>query len=208
MNFAVGLAQDGKRVGLLDADLFGPSIPRMMKLTGEPFVKDNKFVPLANHGVKCMSMGFLVREADAVVWRGLMVMKAVQQLLWQVDWGELDVLVIDLPPGTGDVPLTIAQQVLVDGAIIVTTPQQVALSDVKRGIEMFKKLDIPIYGLVQNMSYFQCSKCSEKHYLFGGLEGCDSLGLKTLGSFPITPAIASEGDAGIPRGIKLDIQLE
>jgi ATP-binding protein involved in chromosome partitioning len=135
-------------------------------------------------------------------------MKAIQQLLWQVDWGELDVLVIDLPPGTGDVPLTIAQQTLLHGAIIVTTPQDVALADVRKGVEMFRKLDVPILGIVQNMSYYVCTNCSEKHYLFGSLDNVQKLGIPIIGTLPLDASVSSNGDRGVPRGLQLDLNLD
>ena len=146
---AVALSAQGKRVGLLDTDLYGPSLPKMMHLQGEPHLNDQgHLVPLMNYGVKCMSMGFLVPADQAVVWRGLMVMKAIQQLLWEVDWGELDVVVVDCPPGTGDVQLTLTQQTSLAGAVIVSTPQDVALADATKGINMFEKVNVPVIKLI------------------------------------------------------------
>nr|XP_009862092.2 iron-sulfur protein NUBPL isoform X1 [Ciona intestinalis] len=169
VNMALGIKELTKKsVGLLDADVFGPSIPKLMGLHGKPDItKENMMIPHENYGIKCMSMGFLIKEGAPVVWRGLMVMQAVQQLLWKVDWGELDLLVVDLPPGTGDVQLSIVQNVPVSGSVIVTTPQDIALIDVRRGVEMFKKLNVPVFGVVQNMSHFCCPKCGHETSIFG-----------------------------------------
>ncbi|CAI8000531.1 Iron-sulfur protein NUBPL, partial [Geodia barretti] len=158
----------GLSVGLLDADVYGPSIPRMLNLSGRPELSNqDKMLPLVNYGIKCMSMGFLVEEKDAIVWRGLMVMSAVQKLLRGVDWGELDLLLVDMPPGTGDTQLTISQQVPISGAVIVTTPQDVALADARRGAQMFRDLHTPVLGVVQNMSHHVCSQCGHTSHPFG-----------------------------------------
>ncbi|KLO15882.1 P-loop containing nucleoside triphosphate hydrolase protein [Schizopora paradoxa] len=208
------------RVGLLDLDIFGPSIPKLMGLDNadEPLLTSSgAIVPVKNHGLPCMSMGFLLpkqgsREDSAVVWRGLMVQKAVQQLLFDVDWRDgieneaegpgLDVLVIDMPPGTGDVPLTLGQLVLVDGAVIVSTPQDVALSDVRKGISMFRKLSIPVEGLVLNTSYFLCPSCSTPHRLYGSSDSvhrmAKELGTSVLGELPLIPEVSEGGDRGTP----------
>ncbi|XP_075699961.1 iron-sulfur cluster transfer protein NUBPL isoform X2 [Rhinoderma darwinii] len=170
VNLALGIAASHhvKAVGLLDADIYGPSIPRMMNLKGNPEVSDgNLMIPLVNYGIQCMSMGFLVEETTPIVWRGLMVMSAIERLLRQVDWGELDYLVIDMPPGTGDVQLSISQNIPISGAVIVSTPQDIALLDARRGAEMFHKVNVPVLGIVQNMSVFRCPKCDHETHIFG-----------------------------------------
>ncbi|KAK9237970.1 P-loop containing nucleoside triphosphate hydrolase protein [Lipomyces kononenkoae] len=204
VNLALSLAMQQKRVGILDTDIFGPSIPKLLNLTGrEPNVTEsNRLVPLSNYGLKAMSMGFLLPDEDSpVVWRGLMVMKALQQLLHEVEWGGLDVLVLDLPPGTGDVQLTITQQVVVDGAVIVSTPQDIALIDAVKGINMFKKVDVPVLGMVQNMSVFVCPNCNHETHIFGS-EGVQReaarLGTEILGSIPLHRDICTLSDAGTP----------
>ncbi|GAA6059341.1 hypothetical protein JCM10212_003239 [Sporobolomyces blumeae] len=209
------------RVGLLDLDIFGPSIPKLMGLegVGEPYLTpENRLTPLRAHGLPCMSMGFLLpngptepgkHNADTpVVWRGMMVMKAVQQLLFDVDWRagsgghDLDVLVVDTPPGTGDVTLSLGQLVNVDGSVIVSTPQNVALIDTRKGVAMFRKLGIPLTGAVLNMSHFLCPGSSTPHHIFGPpapfLETCSDLDLDVLAQIPIEPAVSSRGDAGAP----------
>lgn len=219
-NLAVALAQGqgqsvaGGRVGLLDLDIFGPSVPKLMGLegVGEPLLSEgaNKLIPMDNHGVKTMSMGYLLPPSanndSPVVWRGLMVMKAVQQLLFDVDWtsaaGDLEVLVIDMPPGTGDVQLSLGQLVVVDGAVIVSTPQDVALIDARKGVNMFRKIHIPIFGSILNQSHFTCSCCSTRHQLFGSPDAfksvADDLSLDVLGEIPVVPVISSGGDSGVP----------
>ncbi|KAJ3254936.1 hypothetical protein HK103_006733 [Boothiomyces macroporosus] len=202
VNVAVSMSNIGLKVGLLDADIFGPSIPKMMKLEGlEPLLSDkHKLVPLNNHGISCMSIGFLVKEDAPVVWRGMMVMKSIQQLLWDVDWNGLDLLVIDLPPGTGDVQLTIQQQVEISGAVIVSTPQDVALIDTVKGVNMFKKMDTKILGIVENMSYYQCENCNHQSHIFGdGLTNkAKEMGISVLGSIPLNAVICQSGDNGKP----------
>lgn len=215
VNLALALAKHG-RVGLLDLDIFGPSLPKLMGLEnlGEPeLTKDGRLIPLVNHGIPCMSMGFLVpQDKDtAIVWRGLMVQKAVQQLLFDVDWrghdvnGKgLDVLVIDMPPGTGDVALTLGQLVQVSGAVIVSTPQDVALIDAQKGIAMFRKVLVPILGTVLNMAHYTCYNCQppHKHYLFGSpdsfVKTTAETGVPVLGQLPLVPYVSSGGDQGIP----------
>ncbi|XP_060031198.1 iron-sulfur protein NUBPL isoform X2 [Erinaceus europaeus] len=168
VNLALALATNSKAVGLLDADVYGPSVPKMMNLKGNPELSQRSLMrPLLNYGIACMSMGFLVEESTPVVWRGLMVMSAIEKLLRQVDWGQLDYLVIDMPPGTGDVQLSISQNIPISGAIIVSTPQDIALIDAHKGAEMFRKVHVPVLGLVQNMSVFQCPKCKHKTHIFG-----------------------------------------
>ncbi|XP_029454773.1 iron-sulfur protein NUBPL isoform X5 [Rhinatrema bivittatum] len=187
VNLALGLAANDmtKTVGLLDADVYGPSIPKMMNLNGDPEVSEKNLMrPLVNYGVACMSIGFLVEETAPIVWRGLMVMSAIEKLLRQVDWGKLDYLVIDMPPGTGDVQLSILQNIPISGAVIVSTPQDIALLDARRGAEMFRIVNVPVLGLVQNMSVFQCPNCKHETHIFGA-EGArylaESLGLDILG---------------------------
>lgn len=202
VNLAMAMHKLGKRVGVLDADVFGPSLPTLMNLSGEPRIsQDGKLLPLTNYGVQTMSMGYMIKPDNPVVWRGLMVMKAMQQLLFDVKWDNLDVLVVDMPPGTGDTQLSIGQQVKVDGAVIVSTPQDVALIDAVKGIAMFEKMKIPILGLVQNMSYYICSNCSHEAHIFG-TDGAKRVaaerGLKTLGSIPLSEEICANSDDGKP----------
>ncbi|XP_047650938.1 iron-sulfur protein NUBPL isoform X3 [Phacochoerus africanus] len=159
---------ESKAIGLLDVDVYGPSIPKMMNLKGNPELSQSNLMrPLLNYGIACMSMGFLVEETAPVVWRGLMVMSAIEKLLRQVDWGQLDYLVVDMPPGTGDVQLSVSQNIPISGAVIVSTPQDIALMDAHKGAEMFRKVHVPVLGLVQNMSVFQCPKCKHKTHIFG-----------------------------------------
>ena len=202
VNLAVALAMQGKRVGILDADIYGPNIPRMMGLAKEePEIVGQKVKPFKAYGVDVMSMGSLMEEGQALIWRGAMVMKAIEQLLRDILWGELDVLVIDMPPGTGDAQLTLAQSVPVTVGINVTTPQHVALDDSRRSLEMFKKLHIPIAGIVENMSGFICPNCNEESDIFG--KGtCEELAKEydtvVLGNIPIEPSIRVGGDEGKP----------
>jgi ATP-binding protein involved in chromosome partitioning len=192
----------GHRAGILDTDIFGPSIPTLLNLSGEPRLSsNNQLIPLTNYGVKAMSMGFLVDEQAPIVWRGLMVMKALQQLLHEVEWGGLDVLVLDLPPGTGDTQLTITQQVVLDGAVIVSTPQDIALKDAVKGVSMFRKVDVPILGMVQNMSVFVCPECGHGTHIFGA-EGvrreCGKHAIEFLGDIPLHARICDDADRGKP----------
>uniref|UniRef100_A0A8C9XJV4 Iron-sulfur cluster transfer protein NUBPL n=1 Tax=Sander lucioperca TaxID=283035 RepID=A0A8C9XJV4_SANLU len=191
-----------KSVGLLDADVYGPSIPKLMNLKGNPELNDdNLMIPLINYGVPCMSMGFLVDDVAPIVWRGLMVMSAIEKLLRQVDWGSLDYLVVDMPPGTGDVQLSISQNIPVAGAVIVSTPQDIALLDARRGAEMFKKVNVPVLGLVQNMSVFQCPNCNHQTHIFGSdgaRQLADTLGVKLLGDVPLHLNIREMSDRGKP----------
>ncbi len=202
VNLAIALAMQGKKVGLLDADIYGPNIPRMMGLEhNEPEIIGNKIMPYKAYGVEVMSMGSLVEEGKALVWRGAMIQKAIQQLLRDILWSELDVLVIDMPPGTGDAQLTLAQSVPVAAGINVTTPQHVALDDSRRSLEMFSKLHIPIAGIIENMSGFVCPKCGEESDIFG--KGtCEELAkeynTKVLANIPIEPSIRVGGDDGKP----------
>jgi ATP-binding protein involved in chromosome partitioning len=201
-NLAVALAGQGHKVGLLDADVFGPSGPRMMGLSGRPEITaERKLVPPVNHGVKVMSIGFLVPDDQAVVWRGPMVMGALEQMMKDVAWGPLDILVVDMPPGTGDAQLTMAQRVPLAGAVIVSTPQDVALLDARKGIAMFKKVAVPILGIVENMSYFQCPACGHRTDIFahgGARHEAETMGAPFLGEIPIEAAVRAAGDAGSP----------
>jgi len=203
VNLALGLALDGARVGLLDADIYGPSQPRMMGLQGErPASRDGKRLePLEAHGVKVMSIGFLIEEEQPMVWRGPMVTQALTQLLGDTNWGELDYLVVDMPPGTGDIQLTLAQRVPVSGAVIVTTPQDIALLDARKGLRMFQKVAIPVLGVVENMSTHVCSKCGHEEPIFGaggGARMAAQYGVSLLGALPLDIRIREETDAGRP----------
>ena len=202
VNLAVALAQSGAKTGLLDADIYGPSIPRMMGLAGrQPQVAEKKMQPLENFHVRTMSIGYLVREEDAMIWRGPMVAGALSQLLNDVNWGELDYLIVDLPPGTGDAQLTLAQQVPVTAAVIVTTPQDIALIDAKKGIAMFEKVNIPILGIVENMSVFVCPHCGEASHIFdqGGAERLsEQHQTRVLASLPLDMQIREDADSGTP----------
>lgn len=203
VNLALAFARSGHRAGILDTDIFGPSIPTLLNLSGEPRLSsNNQLIPLANYGLKSMSMGYLIPEASPVAWRGLMVMKALQQLLHEVDWGGLDVLILDLPPGTGDVQLTITQQVKLDGAVIVSTPQDLSLKDATKGIELFRKVDVPILGLVSNMSGFKCPGCGGIHEIFGPNDKirdmCRKYDIRILGEIPLHPSICKDADCGKP----------
>jgi ATP-binding protein involved in chromosome partitioning len=201
VNLAVALAQMGRRVGLVDADIHGPSLPRMLGITGKPALRDKIMIPLEAFGVRCMSIGFLVPEDQAMVWRGPMVMGALTQILGQTDWGTLDVMVVDMPPGTGDVQLTMSQKVKLAGAVIVSTPQDIALLDARRGVAMFQKVNVPILGVVENMSFFQCPHCGERTDLFGhgGAEAeAAKLGVPFLGAVPLLLDVRQAGDAGQP----------
>ena len=202
VNISVGLKSLGFKVGLLDADIYGPSVPRMMGVSKKPEMNENKkLVPLVSHGVKCMSIGFIIDNEAPTIWRGPMVMKALEQMFNGVEWGELDFLIIDLPPGTGDAQLTLAQSSKLSGSIIISTPQDVALTDAKKGINMFKKVNVPILGMVENMSYFICDKCNEKHYIFstnGVKKEADKLKIRFLGEIPIDKTLRKQSDEGTP----------
>ena len=200
-NLALGLAAQGWRVGLLDADVYGPSAPRLFGLHGKPQVADGKMVPLEAYGVKVMSIGFLVDENVPMVWRGPMVSQALTQMLGEVAWGELDALVVDMPPGTGDVQLTLAQQVPLAGAVIVSTPQDLALIDARRAVGMFQKVEAPILGIIENMSYFLCPHCGGRTDVFshgGARHDAEKLGVPFLGEVPLDAAIRETSDAGRP----------
>jgi ATP-binding protein involved in chromosome partitioning len=201
-NVALALKALGLKVGLLDADIYGPSIPTMLGISGQPMSDGKKIQPLERFGVKLMSIGFLLEDAkSAVVWRGPMLHGALLQFLKDVEWGDLDFLILDLPPGTGDVALTLSQRVRSNGAIIVTTPQEVALQDVYKSVSMNQKVGIPIIGVVENESYFVCGNCNERHELFGsggGQKIADFAGAPLLGQIPLFPEIRKWGDAGVP----------
>ena len=201
-NLAVALAAEGRRVGLLDADVFGPSQPRMMGISGRPASPDGKTIlPMRNHGVTMMSIGLMTREDEAVVWRGPMLMGALQQMLNQVQWGALDVLIVDLPPGTGDVQMTLAQKAELNGAIIVSTPQDVALIDTRKGIDMFNKLGTPILGMIENMSTHICSNCGHEEHTFGhgGVAAeAAKMGVPLLAELPLHVDIRLAADGGAP----------
>jgi ATP-binding protein involved in chromosome partitioning len=202
VNLALALARGGARVGLADVDIYGPSAPLMLGITGHPTpVADNLIPPMTAHGLEVMSMGFFLDDSAPVIWRGPMAMSATRQFLRGVEWGDLDWLIVDLPPGTGDIALTLAQEIPLDGAVIVTTPQDVALADVKRGIAMFRKVNTPVLGVVENMSTFVCPSCGTKDDLFGSRTGAQlsaDLGLPLLAEIPIEEAIRSSGDTGTP----------
>ena len=201
-NLALALATLGLRVGMLDADIYGPSQPRMMGISGRPNSPDGKTLkPMENYGVKCMSMGFLVAEDTPMIWRGPMVQSALQQMLRDVDWGELDILVVDMPPGTGDAQLTMAQQVPLSGAVIVSTPQDIALIDARKGLNMFRKVDVPVLGIVENMSTFVCPSCGHETHIFshgGARREADKLGMEFLGEIPLDIEIRETSDSGRP----------
>ncbi|QDI75281.1 Mrp/NBP35 family ATP-binding protein [Leisingera aquaemixtae] len=201
-NLAVALARQGRKVGLLDADIYGPSQPRMMGAAGRPASPDGKTIePLHAHGVTLMSIGFMLEEGKAVVWRGPMLMGALQQMLGQVNWGELDVLIVDLPPGTGDVQLTLCTKAELSGAIVVSTPQDVALLDARKALDMFNTLKTPVLGLIENMSFFTCPDCGGEHHIFGhgGVAAeAETLGLPLLGALPIDLETRLAGDSGTP----------
>ena len=201
-NLAVALAKQGRRVGLLDADIYGPSQPRMMGVSKRPSSPDGKkIIPLKAHGVTMMSIGLMLEEDQAVIWRGPMLMGALQQMLGQVEWNELDVLIVDLPPGTGDVQLTLAQKSKVTGAIVVSTPQDVALLDARKALSMFEKTKTPVLGMIENMSMYVCPKCGHEAHLFGhggAKKEADRLGIPFLGAVPLELDIRIAGDSGTP----------
>ena len=201
-NLAMALKQMGLSVGMLDADIYGPSQPRMMGISGRPASPDGRtLTPMENYGVKCMSMGFLVAEDTPMIWRGPMVQSALQQMLREVAWGELDVLVVDMPPGTGDAQLTMAQQVPLSGAVIVSTPQDIALLDARKGLNMFRKVDVPVLGIIENMSLFICPSCGHESHIFshgGAKEVAATLGMEFLGEMPLDIEIRATSDEGRP----------
>ena len=202
VNLALGLAAAGHKIGLMDADIYGPSMPRMMGISGQPSSSDGKNLDaMENYGIKVMSMGFMVEEDTPMIWRGPMVQSALEQMLRDVNWGELDALIVDMPPGTGDAQLTMAQRVPLTGAIIVSTPQDIALLDARRGLNMFRKVDVPVLGLIENMSYFTCPHCGERSDIFshgGARAEADKLGMDFLGEIPLHMDIRKTSDSGRP----------
>ncbi len=201
VNLAVALVQLGLKVGLMDADIYGPSLPRMLGAHRRPEVRGDRMIPIEAWGLKAMSMGLLVEEDSAMIWRGPMIMGAVQQFLGQVEWGELDVLVVDLPPGTGDIQLTLSQRVQVTGAVIVSTPQDIALIDARRAVRMFEKVAIPVFGVIENMSVFCCPNCGHRAEIFGhggARAEAARLGQPFLGEIPLLLDVRALSDAGTP----------
>ena len=211
VNLALALSAEGARVGVLDADIYGPSVPTMMGLVGKPEVVDGKFMkPMVNHGLQVISMGFLVRPDDAVIWRGPMATQALDQLLRQTKWDDLDYLIIDMPPGTGDIQLSLSQRVPLTGAVVVTTPQDIALIDARKGIRMFEKVSVPILGLVENMAVFCCPNCGHMEHIFGedgGQAMAAEMSLNYLGALPLNRGIREQADAGTPT-VALDVNSE
>jgi ATP-binding protein involved in chromosome partitioning len=200
-NLAIALAKLGARVGLMDADIYGPNIPRMMGVNAPPPVENEKIIPLQAHGVKIMSLGFMIERDQPAIWRGPIIMKIITQFLRDVQWGELDYFLVDMPPGTGDAQLSLVQATMVHGAIIVTTPQEVASGDALRGAKMFERVAVPVLGVVENMSYFICPHCENKHRIFGeggGKSLADELRVPLLAEVPFFPAVLSGGDRGEP----------
>ena len=202
INLALGLRDLGLKVGVLDADIYGPSVPKLLAIRGRPeTLGGNRLKPMTGYGLTVMSIGFLVAEETPMIWRGPMVMSALTQMLREVEWGTLDVMIVDMPPGTGDAQLTMAQQVPLAGAVIVSTPQDLALIDARRGVEMFKRVNVPVLGIIENMSYFVCPKCGERHDIFGhgGAHAeADKLGVPFLGEVPLHMTIRETSDAGRP----------
>jgi ATP-binding protein involved in chromosome partitioning len=200
-NLAIALVKGGARVGLMDADIYGPNVPRMMGINAPPPVENEKIIPLQAHGVKIMSLGFMIERDQPAIWRGPIIMKIITQFLRDVQWGELDYFLVDMPPGTGDAQLSLVQATMVHGAIIVTTPQEVASGDALRGAKMFERVAVPVLGVVENMSYFICPHCEHKHRIFGeggGQRLADELDVPLLAEVPFFPAVLSGGDRGEP----------
>jgi ATP-binding protein involved in chromosome partitioning len=201
VNLAVALARAGARVGIMDADIYGPNVPRMLGVNAPPPVVNEKIIPLEAHGVKVMSLGFLIERDQPAIWRGPIVMKIVTQFLKDVQWGELQYLIVDMPPGTGDAQLSLVQATQVRGAIIVTTPQEVATGDALRGAKMFMRVGVPVLGIVENMSWFECPHCGKPSALFGSGGGrrlADELEIPLLGEIPLYPRVMEGGDRGAP----------
>jgi ATP-binding protein involved in chromosome partitioning len=200
-NLAIALATQGARVGLMDADIYGPNIPRMMGINSAPPVENEKIIPLQAHGVKVMSLGFMIERDQPAIWRGPIIMKIITQFLRDVQWGQLDYFLVDMPPGTGDAQLSLVQATMVHGAVIVTTPQEVAAGDALRGAKMFQRVAVPVLGIIENMSYFVCPHCGDKTAIFGSGGGkrlAEELGVPLLGEIPLYPAVLEGGDRGEP----------
>jgi ATP-binding protein involved in chromosome partitioning len=205
VNLAIALQQTGARVGLMDSDVYGPDIPLMMGAKGGVGMFDNRIIPIESHGIKLISIGFFVKESDPVVWRGPMIHSAIQQFLRDVNWGVLDYLLIDMPPGTGDAQLSLSQVIPLSGALMVTTPQDVSLLDVRKGLTMFRRMNVPILGVVENMSEFRCPHCGNLTPIFGGGGGqkiAIEMGVPLLGQIPLDPETRQGGDEGLPITIK------
>jgi ATP-binding protein involved in chromosome partitioning len=201
VNLAVALAQGGARVGLMDADIYGPNIPRMMGVSGAPPVINEKIVPLEAHGVKLISLGMMIEADQPAIWRGPIVMKIITQFLADVAWGQLDYFIVDMPPGTGDAQLSLVQATQVNGAVIVTTPQEVSVGDALRGVKMFQRVGVPVLGIVENMSWFECPHCGKPSALFGSGGGerlAKAVDLPLLGQIPLYPRVMEGGDSGAP----------
>ena len=201
VNIAVSLAQSGERVGLMDADIYGPNIPRMMGVSGQPPVINEKIIPLEAFGVKLISLGMMIEPDQPAIWRGPIVMKIITQFLQDVAWGQLDYFFVDMPPGTGDAQLSLVQATQVDGALIVTTPQEVSVGDALRGVKMFQRVGVPVLGIIENMSWFECQHCGKPSALFGSGGGerlAKSVELPLLGHVPLYPRVMEGGDAGLP----------
>jgi ATP-binding protein involved in chromosome partitioning len=202
VNLALALAANGHETGLLDADIYGPSVPRMLGIGGRPHSPDGKMLePMTGYGVKCMSMGFLIDEETPMIWRGPMVQGALEQMMREVAWGDLDIMVVDLPPGTGDAQLTMAQRVPLAGAIIVSTPQDIALLDARKGLNMFRRVDVPVLGIIENMSYYLCPECGHRAHIFGhggARETAEKMGVDFLGEVPLDIEIRETSDGGRP----------
>ena len=204
VNLALALKANGLRVAILDADVYGPSLPKLLAITGKPRAADAQgklMQPMEAYGLKVMSMGFLVPEDTPMIWRGPMVMSALMQMLRDVTWGEIDIMIVDMPPGTGDAQLTLAQQTPLSGAVIVSTPQDLALLDARKGLNMFRKVSVPVLGIIENMSYFMCTKCGERHEIFGhggAREEARRMGVPFLGEVPVDREVRARSDAGEP----------
>jgi ATP-binding protein involved in chromosome partitioning len=213
INLALGLHSLGLKVAVLDADVYGPSMPKLFGLTGKPEASDaegKRMKPMTRYGVEVASIGFLVDEATPMIWRGPMVMSALTQLLREVSWGETDVMIVDMPPGTGDAQLTLAQQTPLSGAVIVSTPQDLALIDARKGLNMFRKVNVPVIGIVENMSYFVCTKCGERHEIFGhggAREEAERLGVPFLGEVPLDREVRLRSDSGEPVVVSMPDSL-
>lgn len=200
-NLAIALARQGASVGLMDADIYGPNIPRMMGIDEQPRVENEKIIPLEAHGVKVMSLGFLIERDQPAIWRGPIIMKIITQFVRDVVWGQLDFFLVDLPPGTGDAQLSLVQATRVAGALIVTTPQEVAIGDALRGAKMFQRVDVPVLGVIENMSWLECAHCGERTFLFGsggGARLAAELGVPLLGQIPLYAPVLAGGDTGMP----------